>query len=73
MLWNVDSAIARLEDDFVELDEGEMDLSELRMLKERLTERETLMLRVFTGLTVEETLPANFWPCERDDEGDKLH
>ncbi|CAN0450740.1 unnamed protein product, partial [Pylaiella littoralis] len=57
MLWNVDDAIAKIETGGFDLDEGDMNLQQLRALKERLIERRTLILRVFTGLSVEDTLP----------------
>lgn len=72
MLWNVDDAIARLEGDDCEVSGGEMGVPELMALKKRLVERRTLMLTVFTGLAVEDTLPANFWPSDMDGEATEL-
>ncbi|CAN0344683.1 unnamed protein product, partial [Ectocarpus sp. 6 AP-2014] len=58
MLWNIRDAITRLEEEEdVELEDGEMDLPELEELKECLDGRRTLMLKVFTSCSVEDTLP----------------
>ena len=73
MLWNIDHAIRRLRGKYVEVCDEEMDLPKLLALKERLDKRRTLMLRVFTGLTVEDTLPANFWPRDMGGEATALH
>ena len=72
MLWNVKDAIARLESGYFDVDEDEMDLQELRELEERLVEQRTLILEVFTGMSVEDTLPQRFWPEELDGEASEL-
>lgn len=73
MLWNIDHAIRRLRGKYVEVCDEEMKLPDLLALKERLDRRRTLVLRVFTDLAVEETLPANFWPVDMDGEATALH
>ncbi|CAM9670567.1 unnamed protein product, partial [Pylaiella littoralis] len=72
MLWNVKDAIARLESGYFDADEDEMDLQQLRELEERLVEQRTLILEVFTEMSVEDTLPQKFWPEKLDGDANEL-